>query len=258
MQFRFGFVKVAAVLCAASAFANQAEWRYVAPGIFRGISGAAIESREDGKFTFLVVFDNKKKGDDTKKPESLSRAGLLTVTRDGWPVLHPLDWKETEEMPRPSDLECLSTIPGRTGQYMAMTSKGDAYRISIDKPASTVVVHEMFKMPNLTKNSEAEGLSLQELDGEIVAIYGDRGNSPTAGTLFFTTLDRTTLKPKSDVKSVSIRAPWPDIELTRAISDLKLDASGALFVTWAWETDDDNGPFSSGLTCEGTLVREPL
>jgi hypothetical protein len=141
---------------------------------------------------------------------------------------------------------------------MAMTSKGDAYRISIDKPASSIVVHEMFKMPNLTKDSEAEGLSLQELDGEMVAIYGDRGKSPTAGTLFFTTLDRSTLKPKSEVLSASIRAPWPDTNLTRAISDLKLDTSGALFVTWAWETDDDNGPFSSGLSCAGTLVKDGI
>lgn len=254
---RFVGLKVSVALLTATALAStDTGWKYVEPGIFRGISGAALQSSNDTSFTFLVVFDNKKKNESDKKPESFGRAGLLTVTRDGWPKLNVLDWPDTEQMPRPNDLECLTSIPGRAGEYLAMTSKGETYRISLDASGTSVVVKETFQMPNLTKTSEAEGLSVQEVDGDLIAVYGDRGKSPTAGTFYFTTLDRTTLKPASAVQTASLKAPWPDIELTRAISDLKLEPSGALFVTWAWETDNDNGPFASGLTCAGTLNKD--
>lgn len=215
------------------------EWLYVSPGILQGISGIAFQSGSRDALTFVVVHDDK---DDSMPDEP--RAGLLTVAKGKWPSYRRLSWIGDQATPK--DLEAISSIPGDT-RYLATTSKGQAFLLTLDLPNRAVRVESSFALE--PGNGEIEGLSVAMVGGKRLVVWGDRGKEGK-GTLWWATLD-SAIKPENPSPGVELKSPWPD--MTRAVGDLKLMPDGTIYAIAA-EDKGNFGPFASGLFVAGKLT----
>jgi hypothetical protein len=215
-------------------------WRPVADGILNGISGMAIIEQTDSTASFLIVHDNKKRGE--------SRAAIVTVEGTQQPWYTPLDWSKKH---LPKDLEAITVVPEETNQFLALTSAGKVYHIRLIDSDSTVEVLNIFDLPQIPDHSNFEGLALQRLNGSLIAVWAHRGKNEQPGILYWTELDLATYTFSKPVHSLSLIMPWP-VDHVRHISDLKVDSSGALFLT---STSDpgNNGPFASALYLAGNF-----
>lgn len=215
-------------------------WQPVGDGILNGISGMAIIEQTDSTASFLIVHDNKKRGEP--------RAAIVTVKGTEQPQYTPLDWPKNA---LPKDLEAIAIVPGETNQFLALTSAGKVYHIRLINSYSTIEVLKVFELPQMPNNSNFEGLALQRINGTLIAVWADRGKNKHPGILYWTALDLATYTFSKPVHSLSMTMPWP-VDHRRNISDIKIDSSGALFLT---STSDpgNNGPFASALYLAGNF-----
>ena len=228
------------------------EWRPVGGGILRGISGMALVAQHRSgattstRTTYLVVHDNK-------KPEE-GRLALVTVQGDEPPQYRALPWPGDNP---PVDLEALTSVPGQVGSFMAVTSAGTVYHFRLDATHTTVALVKVLDLPNVARGSNFEGFALQSIGGVLLAVWADRGADERPSILYWSRLDLSTYK-FSQVGSLPLRAPWPlstqaaPTAEVRHVSDLKVDSTGALFVSSASDPGDD-GPFQSALYLAGVF-----
>ncbi|MFD7923430.1 hypothetical protein ACFV3R_29965 [Streptomyces sp. NPDC059740] len=216
-------------------------WQQVGEGITSGVSGMAVVRLRHGAVDALLVRDNKEPGQN--------RLALLhrTGTGDDARVsVRPLSWPGTE----PVDLESVSAVPGHRGQYVALSSDGHAYWFSL--AGNTVSLRGTFALPAHPTKANYEGFALTRgHDGELVAVWADRGQDERPGTLNAATLD---LGSGSFGRPVSreVRAPYPTKDV-RHVSDLAVSSDGSLTVSAASDPGDD-GPFTSALYRAGHLT----
>jgi len=201
------------------------------------ISGMSVVTASADRIEFLVVHDNKLPGEPR-----VSKLNLIA----GKPELQPLDWPASAGWP--VDLEALAAVPGRPGRYLAMTSFGEVWPIAFDQ--GKLAVDKPFKIPGLAPKTNLEGLSLQSLDGKLIAIWGHRGDGPSPGVLYWGAIDpdKGVVEPAG---SAEILVPYPSGPV-RHISDLKLDAAGTVWATAASDPGDD-GPFESAVYLLGCV-----
>jgi hypothetical protein len=228
------------------------EWRPVGGGILQGISGMALVAQHRAgattptRTTYLVVHDNKKKEE--------ARLALVTIQGDGPPQYRALPWPGSNP---PVDLEALTSVPGQAGSFMAVASAGTIYHIRLNATRTAVALVKVLNLPNVPKGSNFEGFALQSIGGVILAVWADRGADKRPAILYWSRLDLITYK-FSPVGSLPLRAPWPlstqaaPAAEVRHVSDLKVDATGALFVSSASDPGDD-GPFQSALYLAGVF-----
>lgn len=223
------------------------EWLPVG-GALRNVSGIAfVESSGADKSTFLIVHDNKK--------DSEAKAGLVITERNKPVIYTPLQWPQ--ETPFPSDLEAVTTMPGKPGVFVLVES-GDkganapaapkAYQILIDTAKNAIVVNKVFNLPAPPARTNVEGFSLQKIGETLLAVWGHRGRNRETAIVYWANFDAASFA-FGPVQSAPVATPWPT-ENVRHISDLKLDASGALFCSAASDPGDE-GPFSSALFLTG-------
>jgi len=215
-------------------------WEFVKGGILSGISGMALVEGHDDSDTFLIVHDNKKEGE--------ARTALVTVRRGASPVYAPVAW----EGETPIDLEGLTAIPGQASRYVALASAGKAFVIDLSADHAKVVVERTFTLPSVPQGANFEGLAVQKIGDSLVMAWGHRGNSPDIAKIFLSTLDAA-LTPAATVASMDVPVPWPAAQGARGISDLKIDATGTIFLTSAVDAGDD-GPFQSALFTGGVVT----
>ncbi|MEQ1921137.1 MAG: hypothetical protein ABL952_01395 [Pyrinomonadaceae bacterium] len=218
------------------------EWRPVSGGSQGNISGMALIAYEKQNTTLLVVHDNK-------KPEQI-RATLFSINGTNTPTYTPLKWLGDD---LPIDLEAMSPVPGVTGQFMALASAGRVYHVKLDRRSNSIETLKAFDLPMIPNGADFEGFDLQTINGQMVAVWGERGDTQKAATLFWSKFDLDNYK-FSDVGWESFRVPYP-LTNVRHISDIKVDASGGIFVTAASDPGDA-GPFSSAAYFAGAFLRK--
>ena len=222
-------------------------WHKVGDGKLMGISGMALLGREGADVSFLVVHDNKNAGE--------ARAGVLRCPRGGEPKYARLDWPSTA---LPVDLEALAAIPGAQGEYLAATSKGQVYRIEASSSQQSIESVQKLDedIPGANGVSEIEGFALATLGDRIVAAWADRGDDEKAATFSWASFDAARNK-LTGAESTTIKVPWPE-KNARDVSDIRIDSAGAVFITAAYESNDDasNATFASAVYLAGVLKLE--
>ena len=207
---------------------------------------------------FLAVHDTKS---DPALFKRLSR--LQWHDRRSWGMFS-LTWPARAELP--NDLEAISAIPGET-DYVAVTSRGRAYRLAIPAANSTIgdvfftsdprslvqepTVRAVFDLPATPEpNRDLETFQITRLGNRLVVLFADRGGDRRPATLHWGWFD-----PASNAialqGSTTITGPL-DPKLQRSLSDLVVLPDGRLLGAAAIDRGD-NGPFQSTLYWLGRL-----
>lgn len=213
------------------------EWRPVRGSILGGLSGLALVESTGAQSTFLIVHDNKAPADP--------RLALVTVNGAQPVVYRPVAWKFDADC---IDLEAITAIPGRPGEYFALISRGLVYHIRLDAARQTAESLGRFLLPSLPAKANLEALALQRFAGRYLLAWADRGEGDRPARLFFAEL-RLDGYQLSGLESADIRVPWP-VQNVRHVSDLRIDESGVLLFAAASDAGDD-GPFSSAVYLGG-------
>jgi hypothetical protein len=215
-------------------------WRPAGGGILNGISGMALVEQDSTSAAFLIVHDNKN--------EDEQRVARLTLRGAEQPMLTPLTWPSNS---LPVDLEALTAIPNQPGQFLALSSTGRVYHIQLADSSQAITVLNVFDLPPAPENSNFEGLALQQVNGTDILAWADRGKSQQPATLYWAGFELDTYTVSTPVSAAPLTMPWPLTDV-RHISDLKIDPSGAVFITSAADPGND-GPFSSAFYLAGIL-----
>ena len=213
--------------------AQTSQWRPVNGSRQANISGMALIEHTNLKTTFLIVHDNKKK--------EQTHAAIITVEGVNAPTYTPIQWLGDDI---PVDLEAVSTIPKTDNEFMAFTATGRVFHIRLHQTAKTIEVLKSFDVPQIPIDSDFEGFALQEFGNEYFAVWADRGLDAKPATLFWSKLNIQTYA-FGNVSLEKITVPYP-VGNTRHISDVKVDLSGAVFISSASDPGND-GPFASAI-----------
>lgn len=232
-------VAAAALLAAPTPRMGDA-WHRVGDGMAAGISGMTARERADGGVESLIVRDNKEAGQN--------RLALVRWAPGAAPVAAPLAWRGTP----PADLEALDAVPGRSGEYVAVASRGTAYHFRLARGEARVL--HTFELPGATKDTAFEGFALTALRGSsIVAVWANRGEDSRPATLRAARFDAER-GVEGEVAALPFRAPFPTLRV-RHVSDAKVVADGRVLVSSASDPGDD-GPFTSALNDAGRVSVE--
>ena len=218
-------------------------WMPIRTGNHFGISGIALIEQQSDSVAFLVVHDNKGDADE-------GRLAMVRITNKNAPQYTSLNWQASPDLPK--DLEALTAVPGEgESTFMASTSSGVVYHFNLGKSNNNVSILKVFNLPNISEKNNIEGFSLQEINGQLIAVWGHRGSGDKPGTLWWGLMDLETYNITT-VGSLSVRVPTPGGDKVRHISDLKIDPAGILYLTAA-KDNGDNGPFESAVYVAGTF-----
>lgn len=213
-------------------------WRLVRSGKGFSISGMTLVNQETDRSDFLIVHDN----DNSDQ----NRLAIVTVSSNVAPEYLPLTWPKDTDLP--IDLEALTQVTGTTPpSFIAATSKGKMYHLTVDGNQKISILNA-FDFPEFPKNSNFEGLDLQEIDGQLLMVWTHRGKDKDPGVIYWGTLELNNYQISAQ-GSVEFTVPWPT-DNVRHISDIKIDPAGILYITSAMDSGDD-GPFSSALYIAG-------
>lgn len=220
------------------------QWRPVNGSRQSNISGMALVEHRGPHTAFLVVHDNKKK--------EQVHAGLLTIDGGDAPRYTPLQWKGSNT---PVDLEAVTAIPGFSGQFVAFAADGGVFQVKFDAGKSALELIRSTRVPMMPSEPDFEGFAIQKINGKMIAVWAERGATEKPATLFWSNFDLATGN-FSNVKFTSLTVPYPATNV-RHVSDIKVDTSGAVFVTSASDPGND-GPFSSAFYFAGSFSAESL
>ena len=225
------------VVAGRTANAQTNQWRPVSGSRHDNISGMALIEHAGEKTSFVVINDNKKK--------EQNHAAILSVEGRGAPKYQPLKWLGEDVG---TDFEAISAVPESRDNFMALTAAGRVFHIEINRTDNSVTVLKSFDVPQIPAGSDFEGFALQEINGVLLAIWADRGLDAKPAQLFWAKFDLQTYT-FTEVNSAFLKVPYP-IGNTRHISDLKVDQTGAVFISSAADPGND-GPFSSAVYFAG-------
>jgi len=218
-------------------------WRPVGAGILNGISGIAIIEQTEAKTTFIIVHDNKN--------HNQPRAATVTIKGDNQPEYNQLDWQSEI----PIDLEGITTIPNHPHQFLALTSGGQVYHIQLVDSEKAIAVLKVFNLPEIPQGNNFEGLAVQKINGILLMAWAHRGSDQEPAILYWAELDLANYNFLKPIHSVSLTMPRP-LKDVRHISDIKIDSSGAVFVTSTSDSGND-GPFVSAVYVVGSFYVQP-
>ncbi|MEH1875117.1 hypothetical protein [Nostoc sp.] len=217
------------------------DWRPVRGGIPFGISGMALIEQQTNKLDFLIVHDNKQKNQ--------GRLAIISIKGKNQPEYFPLNWPSNIELP--IDLEALTSVPEKTKfSFIALSSSGKAYYLRLEPIKKTISIIKEFDLPGIIPGNNFEAFGLQNIDGKLVAIWGDRGEKEEPATIFWGTFDLAKYQITL-AGSANLKVPFPSGNV-RHISDIKIDPVGIVYITSASDGGDD-GPFESAVYVAGYL-----
>jgi hypothetical protein len=228
------------LLIGASGLAEQ--WRPVRGGILYGISGMALVSEQSNSMNFLVVHDNKGKDE--------GRLAIVTVKERSQPEYQAIDWPNNTALP--ADLEAITSVPSQANSFMTVTSSGTIYHIQLEPNSKSISVLKVFNLPDIPPGSNFEGFAVQEIDGNLVAVWAHRGQGNDPAKLYWGTLDLASYNITL-LGSIALKVPFPNGSDTRHVSDLKIDKGGVVFISSASDPGND-GPFDSAVYVVGFLA----
>ena len=219
--------------------ATAQQWRPVGGSRNATISGIALVEQGKDQATFLVVHDNKKKDQ--------LRISLITINGTSALKLDPLKWSGDEI---PVDLEAATAVPNAPNEFLVLASEGRVFHIALDRTANSVNLLRSLDLPSKPKDADFEGFAVQLIENKLVAVWADRGATERPATLFWGKID-ISKGTFSSIASAEFRVPFP-LSDVRHVSDIKVDTTGAVFVTAASDPGDE-GPFSSALYYAGVV-----
>lgn len=258
------------ILFSAQVFSQQ--WITVKKESRFNLSGMALVESNNDSATLIVVHDNKL---DTEE-----RVSLLTIENKTCTKFVSLKWinKDGTEKNLPVDLESISAVPDMPNNFIAgvgnpfdAQKKGRVYHLKLDADKKEIRVINEIRLPVNAEQScgqnrvcDFEGFSVQKFTDRLLAVWADRGKNEKASMLFWGELVLSEAKINLLGQS-EIKVPSPDLtdfpEIpnaeTRSVSDLKIDSSGALFVTSAYDSGaTDLGPFASAFYYVGAFQNQ--
>ncbi len=236
LKFIHIFAIVAFVL---SSNAQNTQWRPVSGARQDNISGMALVEHSGKRTTFIIVNDNKKK--------EQNHAALVTVDGKEAPKYLPLKWLGDDI---PADIEAISAVPESKNEFMAFTAEGRVFHILLDPKDNSIKTLKSIDVPSIPADHDFEGFSLQKINGILLAVWADRGLDEKPAQLFWSKFDLKTAV-FSQMNSTFFKVPDPTGK-TRHISDLKIDSTGAMFISSASDPSND-GPFSSAVYFAGSF-----
>ena len=206
------------------------QWHFLGAGKNNAISGITTIDAEH----FLVAMDGR-------KPEH-PRLAILDWKKGQKPVLNKIDWCDQDNFPE--DMEAVTQIPNQK-EYLLLESKGSVTRIQLAENNHCKITAQ-FELPNLTADTNMEGLALHCFAENCFLVWAERGDDKMPAKVSWAHFDIAENElddPKAE--SFEFKAPYP-LKNLRSISDLAIDAKGQL---WAAATSDpgDEGPFSSAI-----------
>lgn len=199
----------------------------------------ALLEHEGRKTSFLIVNDNKKKAEN--------HAAIVSIEGLTAPTYTTLRWLGDDV---PTDLEAVTSVPGVKNNFMALTSAGRVFHIEINRIDNSVRVIKSFDVPRIPRGRDFEGFVLQRVNNVLLAVWADRGLDAKPAQLFWGTFDMQTYA-FTQVDSAVLKVPYP-VGNTRHISDVKIDPSGAVFISSASDPGND-GPFTSAVYLAGAF-----
>lgn len=222
--------------------AQAQTWKPVGSGITYGISGIALIEQQQTTASFLVVHDNK-------KPDE-PRLGWLRVTKQE-ASYQQIKWLSRE---LPIDLEAITPIPDQSNQFLALSSGGQLYHLQLNSDYQSAKILKVFSLPPMPSRSNFEGLALQKVNQVIILAWAHRGQDEEAGILYWSRFDLDSYSFVGPIQSTPLVTPL-NMSNIRQVSDLKVDSSGAVFITSTTDPGND-GPFTSAFYLIGTFQVE--
>lgn len=238
-KFIAALVFISLVPAAQTANAQTNQWRPVSGARHDNISGMALVEHTSSKTSFIIVNDNKKK--------EQNHAAIVSIEGRSAPKYQPLKWIGDDIG---VDFEAISAVPGMKDNFMAFTATGRVFHIELDRAENSVKVIKSFDVPSIPKDSDFEGFALQKVNDVLLAIWADRGLDAKPAQLFWAKFDLQ-IDAFSRIDSAFLKVPYPP-KNTRHISDVKVDPSGAIFITSASDAGND-GPFASAVYFAGVF-----
>ncbi|MFK4071787.1 hypothetical protein [Streptomyces sp. NPDC029674] len=217
-------------------------WQRAGDSITSGISGLAVTGRADGATHAVVVRDNKKPGQN--------RLAALTYRPGRSAAVEPLTWTGTAE---PIDLEAIEAVPGTSGEYVALASRGLLYHLKVRGGEARVL--DTSPLPAIADGDDYESFALTSRHGKLAAVWADRGagkdrpSTLRAAPFSFNKYGEADFGP---VSTARLRAAYPSGNVRHA-SDITVTDTGRLLVSSASDAGDD-GPFDSAVNDAGTLT----
>ena len=181
--------------------------------------------------SFLIINDNKLK--------EQNHAAIVSVEGAAAPKYTPLRWLGDD---LPTDLEAVASVPGVENNFMAFSSAGRVFRIEVNRSDNSVKVIKSFDVPQIPAGCDFEGFALQRVNNVLLAVWADRGLDAKPAQLFWSKFDLQA-DAFTQVGWTFLKVPYP-VGNTRHISDVKVDQTGAVFITSASDPGND-GPFNS-------------
>ncbi|MFI5868475.1 hypothetical protein [Streptomyces sp. NPDC051546] len=189
----------------------------------------------------LVVHDNKRSGQ-----QRLSR---ITVD-EGSDIITLLAW----DGPEPADLEGIEAIPGTSGEFLALASRGLVYHLKV--AGSTASVVDYAPLPAIGEGDDFESFALVAQNGRLAALWADRGDGPDRPATLYAAPLRFAAWGQPLFGAVTrraYRAAYPMDAATRHISDISVSGSGRIVVGSASDAGDE-GPFDSAVSDVGQVT----
>jgi hypothetical protein len=214
-------------------------WIVTGTGMTEGISGLALVEHDSSRTLLLAVYDNKKE-EQPRLSLLTRRAGERGVQRQ------PITWTGA----LPIDLEAICRVPDKASEFLALTSKGDLYRLALDRQRGSVAVQAHARLPRASDGSEFESFDVRVLGGKLIACWAERGDKEQPAVVSCGVLDLAKLTIENSQEAV-FTSPWPR-DAARHMSDLRLTETGVVLAT-ATADPGDNGPFASALYLAGRI-----
>ncbi|MFG2648530.1 hypothetical protein [Streptomyces sp. NPDC048436] len=223
---------------------TSGQWEQVGDDITSGVSGLAVTSRSGHGLSALVVRDNKKPGEN--------RIAQVTYRPGRSAVVSPVTWQGGAE---PIDLEAIDAVPGTSGEYVAVASRGLAYHLKLGNSGESVRVLDIAPLPAIGTGDNFESFALTSRNGKTAAVWADRGAGANRPATLYAAPFSITSYGESQfgaVRKATFRASYPGGDVRHA-SDIDVTKSGRLLVSSASDAGDD-GPFNSAVTDAGELT----
>lgn len=242
-RFYYYYVFAYLLFSSLAVHAQQQSWRPVSGKRQMNISGMALVESNERASTFIVAHDNK-------KPEQ-PHVGLIRFEGDDAPQYFALEWRQDKTIgDLPVDLEAITSVPEQENAFMAFNSRGLVYHIRLDATGKRVDVLKVFVVPAIPVDRDFEGFALQKMGATLLAVWAERGLDAKPATLFWSVFNLASYT-FTETNSTLITVPTK-MRNVRHISDIKIDSSGAAFVTSASDPGND-GPFDSAFYLAGTF-----
>ena len=191
--------------------------------------------------SFLAVHDSKNL--DSNQP----RVSLITLPQSAkglsWQPL-TIDWETVGGIAM--DLESITPIPDTNLFILAESSNYQKHRGRLFLMKFDNSTLKPIAVTNWPKDIiDIEAIATTKINNQTYFFYAERGADQPSTNICWTTLS---LEPftigKCHPTQFSTADPTPHI---RQISDIKIDASGNIYIASAFDPNQDNGPFKSSV-----------